>query len=319
LPTLTIKHSTTYRYRQPVAFGEHTMMLRPLESHDQSLIDAKLEITPRPALIRRTRDAFGNHLEIARFARRAKELRFESTVRLRQTYMDVHDFDIAEFARTCPFIYGSEEMPDLVHFVERQFVDPDCRVEQWTRKFLRKKGPTDTSHFLINLTNAINRTFQHITRHEKGVQTPLQTLELRSGSCRDLAMLMIEAVRSLGLAARFVSGYLHIPGNEEPHAGGGNTHAWAQIYLPGPGWVDFDPSNGIVGNRDLIRVAVVRDPRQAIPLHGTWTGFPSDYLGMKVEVAVKSEAAEAEIATPSGSPAGDAAINPRTKRRRWST
>jgi transglutaminase-like putative cysteine protease len=193
-------------------------------------------------------------------------------------------------------------MPDLVHFVERQSVDPDCHVEQWTRKFLRKKRPTDTRQFLINLTKGINRTFQHVTRHEKGVQTPLQTLELRSGSCRDLAMLMIEAVRSLGLAARFVSGYLHIPGDEEPHAGGGNTHAWAQIYLPGPGWVDFDPSNGIVRNRDLIRVAVVRDPRQAIPLHGSWTGFPSDYLGMKVDVAVKSETTESEIATPNLAP-----------------
>jgi transglutaminase-like putative cysteine protease len=302
LPTLTIKHGTTYQYRQPVAFGEHTMMLRPLESRDQSLIDVKLEITPRPTHIRRTRDAFGNHLDIARFAGCAKELRFESTIRLRQSYMDLHDIEIEEFARACPFMYRSEEMPDLVHFVERQFVDPDCHVERWTRKYLRQERPTDTRQFLINLTKSINRTFQHVTRHEKGVQTPLQTLELRSGSCRDLAMLMIEAVRSLGLAARFVSGYLHIPGDEEPHVGGGNTHAWAQIYLPGPGWVDFDPSNGIVGNRDLIRVAVVRDPRQAIPLHGTWTGFPSDYLGMKVEVAVKSEPTESEIATPNLAP-----------------
>jgi transglutaminase-like putative cysteine protease len=278
------------------------MMLRPLESHDQSLIDAKLDITPRPTHIRRTRDAFGNHLDIARFAGRAKELRFESTVRLRQSYTDAHDIEIEKFARAYPFVYGSEEMPDLVHFVERQSADPYCDVEQWARKFLRKERPTNTRQFLINLTNSINRTFRHVSRHEKGVQTPLQTLNLRSGSCRDLAMLMIEAVRSLGLAARFVSGYVQIPGDGEPHAGGGNTHAWAQIYLPGPGWVDFDPSNGIVGNRDLIRVAVVRDPRQAIPLHGTWTGFPSDYLGMKVEVAVKSEPTESEIATANLAP-----------------
>ena len=100
---------------------------------------------------------------------------------------------------------------------------------------------------------------------------------------------MIEAVRSLGMAARFVSGYLHIPDDDQ---GGGNTHAWAQVYLPGPGWVDFDPSSGIIGNRDLVRVAVVREPRQAIPLHGTWTGYPSDYLGMNVEVAVTSHVAK---------------------------
>jgi transglutaminase-like putative cysteine protease len=102
-------------------------------------------------------------------------------------------------------------------------------------------------------------------------------------------MLMIDAARSLGMAARFVSGYLHIPDDQ---TGGGNTHAWAQVYLPGPGWVDFDPCSGIVGNRDLIRVAVVRDPRQAIPLHGTYMGSPSDYIGMQVEVAVTSDDAK---------------------------
>jgi len=113
----------------------------------------------------------------------------------------------------------------------------------------------------------------------RAFRTRLQTLALGSGSCRDFAMLMIEAVRSLGIAARFVSGYLHIPDDGgDGHAGAGSTHAWAQVYLPGPGWVDFDPSSGIIGNRDLVRVAVVHDPRQAVPLHGTWMGFPSDYL-----------------------------------------
>jgi len=153
-----------------------------------------------------------------------------------------------------------------------------------------KDRPTNTSELLIDLTHGIRRTFRYARRHEKGVQTPLQTLILGSGSCRDLAMLMIDAARSLGMAARFVSGYLHIP--DDDHAGGGNTHAWAQVYLPGPGWVDFDPSSGIVGNRDLVRVAVVRDPRQAIPLHGTYMGSPSDYIGMNVEVAVTSDDAK---------------------------
>ena len=215
MPTLTIKHITSYRYRRPVAFGEHKMMLCPLQSHDQSLIAAKLVITPTPTNVRRTHDAFGNRVDIARFARRAKELRFESTVRLDQSYTDIQDLDIEEFARTYPFVYRAEEMPDLVRFVERQSVDPDCHVERWTRKFLHEDRPTDTREFLINLTNGINRTFKHVRRNEKGIQGPLQTLELGSGSCRDLAMLMIEAVRSLGMAARFVSGYLHIPDDDD--------------------------------------------------------------------------------------------------------
>jgi transglutaminase-like putative cysteine protease len=297
--TLTIKHITTYRYRQPVAFGEHRMMLRPRDSHDQRLIDARLVITPKPAHLRRTQDAHGNHVDIARFARRAKKLRFESTVRLDHSHADIHDAHVEPFARTYPFVYGAEEMPDLVGFFERQSADPDGEVERWARTYLRSDRPTDTRAFLTGLTDGINRTFKHKRRDEKGIQAPLQTLALGSGSCRDFAVLMIEAVRSLGMAARFVSGYLHIPGDGgEGQTGGradggnacaGNTHAWAQVYLPGPGWVDFDPSSGIVGNRDLVRVAVVDDPRQAIPLHGTWTGFPSDYLGMDVAVAVKSD------------------------------
>jgi transglutaminase-like putative cysteine protease len=303
MPTLTITHITTYQYRQPVAFGEHWMMLRPRDSHDQSLIDAKLVITPTPTNMRRKRDAFDNHVDIARFAGRAQELRFDSTIRLDHSHTDIHDLDIEEFARASPFLYGAEEMPDLVRFVERQSVDPDCHVERWTRTFLRKDGPSDTREFLINLTYGIKRTFTHVRREEKGIQGPLQTLALGSGSCRDLAMLMIEAVRSLGMAARFVSGYLHIPDDDDERSvGAGNTHAWAQVYLPGPGWVDFDPSSGIVGHRDLVRVAVVRDPRQAIPLHGTWTGFPSDYLGMHVEVAVTSAAAESAKATANCAP-----------------
>jgi transglutaminase-like putative cysteine protease len=125
----------------------------------------------------------------------------------------------------------------------------------------------------------------------------VRTLKVGSGTCRDFALLMMEAVRSLGLAARFVSGYLYSPGRDRGgHVGGGSTHAWVRVYLPGAGWVEFDPTNGIVGNRDLIRVAVARDPGQALPLHGTWTGFPSDSLGMAVEVSVTSTAPPAAAA-----------------------
>ena len=109
------------------------------------------------------------------------------------------------------------------------------------------------------------------------------TLALGRGTCRDFALLMMEAVRCLGMAARFVSGYLYVPDKDgTTHFGGGSTHAWCQVYLPGAGWVEFDPTNGIVGNRDLIRVAVARDPRQAVPLSGTFSGSRSDSLGMDV-------------------------------------
>ena len=284
---LTVRHITTYRYKQPVSFGEHRMMLRPRESHDQRLLESKLDITPEPANLRWIQDVFGNHIAIARFAGRAEALRFDSTVHLDHSPADIVDTDIEDFARAYPFIYDAGDLPDLVPFIERQAVDPHRRLDQWVHGFVRKGGSPKTRALLLNLTRTIKQTFTHVPRHEKGIQDPLLTLEIGSGSCRDLAMLMIEAVRSLGMAARFVSGYLHVPGcAADRDAGGGNTHAWAQVYLPGPGWVDFDPASGVVGNRDLVRVAVVRDPRQAIPLHGTWTGFPSDNLGMTVEVNV---------------------------------
>jgi transglutaminase-like putative cysteine protease len=288
---LTVRHITAYQYKQPVSFGEHRMMLRPREDHDQRLLELKLEITPKPTNLRWIRDVFGNHVAIARFAGRAEALRFDSTIRLDHSPADVVDTDIEDFARAYPFIYGAEDMPDVVRFIDRHYSEPDHQLDQWVHQFLRKGGSTNTRALLVNLNRTIKNTFIHVARHEKGIQDPLHTLKIGSGSCRDLAMLMIEAVRSLGMAARFVSGYLHVP-DDNSFAGGGNTHAWVQVYLPGPGWVDFDPASGIVGNRDLVRVAVVRDPRQAIPLHGTWTGIPADNLGMTVEVNVT--AAEAE-------------------------
>lgn len=282
---LTVRHVTTYRYRQPVAFGEHRMMFRPREGHDQRLIEARLEITPQPAEIRWLHDVFGNSVGVARFSSRARELCFDSTVRLDHAPVNALDFPIGQGAETYPFAYDIDDMPDLARSIERQYPDPDREVEQWARRFLRGDGPTDTRELLASLTLAVRQRFAYIARTERGVQDPLRTLRLGSGTCRDFAVLAIEALRSLGFAARFVSGYLYVP-ERNGHIGGGATHAWLRVYVPGAGWVELDPTNGIIGNRDLIRVAIARDHRQVLPLHGTWTGFPSDDLGMTVDVTV---------------------------------
>ncbi len=142
---------------------------------------------------------------------------------------------------------------------------------------------------LTEMTRAIKREFTYMPRTQKGTQTPIETLTRGKGTCRDYAMLMIEAVRALGLAARFVSGYLYNPlaGNSAEPArlrGGGNTHAWVRVYLPGSGWVEFDPTNTIIGTRGLIRVAIARDIYQAVPISGTWSGFPGSFQGMDVSV-----------------------------------
>ena len=300
MPVIKVRHVTTYRYKQPVTFGEHRMMLRPRDSYDQKLLETSLTITPEPADLRWVHDVFGNCVAIARFTGRAAELRFDSVIRLDHAATAALDFQIEDYATRYPFSYGAEDMPDLLRLIERQYLDPDHEIDRWARQFLRHDGCRNTTEMLAAMTHAIRRDLTYVAREESGIQDPIKTLKLGSGSCRDFAVLMMEAVRSLGLAARFVSGYLFVPeSRRRSKVGGGATHAWLEVYLPGAGWVEFDPTNGIVGSADLIRVAVVRDPRQAVPVSGTWTGFPSDHLGMSVEVEVIEENGSAVAVTAS--------------------
>ena len=188
-------------------------------------------------------------------------------------------------------------MPDLALSIRRAFDDPERKIELWARQFVRGDGQTRTQDLLTDITHAIKRDFVYRRRHQPGVQEPLETLRTGMGTCRDFALFMMEAVRSLGYAARFVSGYLHVRGGGHERVGGGSTHAWCQVFLPGAGWVEFDPTNGIVGNRDLIRVGVARDPRQALPLSGTYAGPKDAPLGMTVQVNVTTgSAADALLA-----------------------
>jgi transglutaminase-like putative cysteine protease len=289
MPILCIRHVTTYHYHQAVAFGAHRMMLRPRDDDDQKVIHSEVEITPKPRQLAWTLDAFGNHVAVAEFADRAAELRFVSSNRIDHTPAGFCATDIKDFARSYPFAYPA----DLLAALERYVQSPSSRaaLDGWSAAFFRADGSADTHDLLVDMTRTIHRTFRHVARHEKGIQSPARTLKLGSGSCRDLAMLMIAVLRSRGVAARFVSGYLHLPDDDEEDLTGGNTHAWVQVYVPGPGWVDFDPSGGIVGNQNLIRVAVAHDPGETIPLQGTWFGNASDHLAMKVAVKVKAATA----------------------------
>jgi transglutaminase-like putative cysteine protease len=298
---LTIRHVTTYRYRRAVAFGEHRMMLHPRDSHDQRVIQADLKISPEPTNLCFVQDAFGNNVGIARFSRRSKELSFESVVCLEHS-PSYAALVLENAERSFPVAYSVGELPDLAPYIERHHRDPMDEVGRWARRFLLTSGSTGTLELLTRLSQGIYHGFLYKRREAKGIQLPVETLRLGHGSCRDFAMLMIEAARSFGLAARFASGYLAVPpdDSQEPPSGSvrGSTHAWAQIYLPGAGWIDFDPTCGGVGNVDLVTVAVVPDPRHAIPLHGTFIGFPSDHLGMEVQVSVMSGAPKAIGNTP---------------------
>lgn len=282
---LTVRHVTSYTYSEPVRFGEHRMMFRPRESHDLRLLTTKLDILPPPADVRWLHDVFDNSVAIATFDEAASELRFESTVTLEHIETALPDYALDLGARTFPFQYSDDERPDLVGALARHYPCDD--LGQWTARFLPLSGPTTTMTLLHSMTRAIKDEFAYVRRSEKGVQSPGETLRRSSGSCRDFAVLMMEAVRSLGLAARFVSGYIFLPEvNSGAPVSGGATHGWMQTYLPGAGWVDFDPTNSIVGNRSLIRVAVAWDQRNALPLWGTFIGPASSFRGMRVEVSV---------------------------------
>lgn len=299
-----IRHTTIYRYARPVRIGRHRLMFRPHDSHDMRLLATTLTISPPAASIRWLHDIFGNSVAIAEFECETAELRFQSDITLEHYALDRPDFPIEAYARTFPFSYSNDEIADLGRTAERHYPDPEHKVDTWAKRFVQPEngaaGLVETQPMLERIMRTIKSEFRYLARQAEGTQTPLETLERGQGSCRDFALLMIEAVRSLGFAARFVSGYQYDP-TRDPGLNGspiaGTTHAWVQIYLPGAGWVEFDPTNAIVGGRNLIRVAVARDPRQAVPLAGEWTGVPADYLGMEVSVVVT-----ANVAAPAGDP-----------------
>jgi transglutaminase-like putative cysteine protease len=290
---LNVRHTTVYRYSRPVALGDHRLMLRPRDSHDLRLIKTNLTFSP-PASVRWMHDVFGNSVAIASFSEPSAELKIESSLLLETYAAERPPFQIAAEARSYPFVYSADDRIDLGRMLERQYPDSRDRLAQWARGFVRS-NPTDTSALLADLNNGVAAQISYQSRETEGTQTPIETLNRGWGTCRDLAVLLIEAARSLGFAARVVTGYLYRAAADGPAGavGTGTTHAWADIYVPGFGWIAYDPTNGTIGGSDLIRIAVTRDIGQAVPISGSFIGASGSYLGMTVSVTVASESAKA--------------------------
>lgn len=284
----SIWHRTTYRYRRPVMLGVHRLQLRPRESRDQRVISAEITVTPAVPL-RWSHDVFGNAIATLFFPDATEMLCVESRVVIDHRFEPWPLFDIESSAISYPFCYSDDERIDLGALLVPQYPDPEGRLAAWAQGFVHG-SPTDTLSLLKDMNAAISAWISYQRRDDEGTHPPLETLAHGWGSCRDLALLLIEAVRWLGFGARIVSGYLanrYGPG-EGPvgSAEDGSTHAWAEIYLPGAGWITFDPTNRTMGDFSLIPVAVARDIRQAVPVAGSFVGAPGDFLGMRVEVAV---------------------------------
>jgi transglutaminase-like putative cysteine protease len=289
MPRVRVEHTTTYRYAAPVRLTDHRLMLRPHDSHDLRLNDATLGLTPPAAQLRWAHDVFGNSICFVDFAGvQTDTLRIVSVLDL-EHYPTQTDLPLDPVAEIYPFSYAVEEVPDLARLIERQTPDPQRKVDAWARRFLVRQAHTRTLPLLAAMTEAIKRDFTYEARDAEGTNSPLITLATRRGACRDLALLMMEAARALGFAARFISGYVYdaaLIDSADPVVGGGATHAWCAIYLPGAGWVEFDPTNGLIAGRNLIRVSVARTPEQAVPVSGGFIGKPNDFLSLEVDVTV---------------------------------
>lgn len=284
---LRIRHKTTYRYRHPVQLGPHRLMLRPRESRDLRLISNDVTVTPAAALTW-AQDVFGNAVATAAFQTVTDSLVIESIAELELNAVAWPVFDVAASAIFYPFQYSADDWIDLGALTVQQYPDSAGRLRDWSRAFVRG-DPTDTLALLKDLSAGVAAGIRYQSREDEGTQSPVQTLDRGWGSCRDLAVLFVEAARSLGFGARIVSGYLYHPDPTTVGFGdAGSTHAWAEIYVPGAGWITFDPTNRGVGGFNLIPVAVARDIRQAVPVAGSFVGTTDAFQGMSVEVQVTS-------------------------------
>lgn len=286
MPSVAITHETSYRYRTPVSLGPHRLMLRPRETRDLSLTSFDLEISPE-ARIDWSHDVVGNAIATAHFDTRTEVLsiRSRTLADLRAPIWPV--FPIAASAASYPFLYAPEDWIDLCALARPQYADEAERLSIWVEGFVMGR-PTDTLSLLKDISNGVTAQIAYQDRETEGTQGPLETLDRGWGSCRDFAVLFAEAVRTLGFGARLVSGYLYDPSRDQlGSVGAGSTHAWVEVFVPGAGWVPFDPTNRSVGSSNLIPVAAARTIQQVAPVGGSFHGKPGDVLSMEVRVIVQ--------------------------------
>lgn len=287
MPIVTITHSTTYRYANPVSLGPHRMMLRPRETRDQRLLDFDLQLSP-DAVVDWSYDVAGNTIASARFSATSDRLQIVARTRLELTAPVWPVFAIAHEATGYPFRYAPDDTRDLGPLLAPQYADDTGRLTAWVEGFVMTQ-PTDTLSLLKDISFGISGQIAYQSRETEGTQGPLETLDRGWGSCRDFAVLFAEAVRTLGFGARLVSGYLFDPAQDQTgSAGDGSTHAWVEVFVPGAGWIAFDPTNRAVGSANLITVAVARNIAQVAPVTGSYHGTNIDLIGMDVQVSVAS-------------------------------
>jgi len=279
---LRIRHITSYKYREPVTLLPHKLMIRPRAGHDIHFQSSSLEISPSHS-VKWHRDIYGNSVAVMTFHEPSPQLSIFSEVVVEHYEAEPLDFLVDEQVVTFPFHFDPSERVVLIPYQTLCFPSDMELMREWLQQFWRPGQVIETFVLLDQINKEIVRTFRYCQREEPGVQRPSETLAKQAGSCRDFATLFIEACRYFGLAARFVSGYLHSPETTEGH---GSTHAWAEVYLPGAGWRGFDNTSGKAVGHDHIAMAVTRHPADAPPVSGSFRSHISHRPRMKVQVEV---------------------------------
>ena len=273
----TITHETRYRFSEPVQLHPHRAMLRPRDGHHLRLVDATLTLSPSAPVIW-SFDVFGNSIGTIAFDGMAEDVLVTSTLDLERFPASPESLVIDGRKAPYPVSYMPEERRDLAALILMDDERAIPALNTWIdSQSLRDHD--DSLQMARALMAAVQGSFTYLTRYDEGTLRPAQLLEAGSGTCRDYAFFMMEAARVLGFAARFATGYLYAPdldggetGQDASYDGTADTHAWAELFIPGIGWVDYDPTNNLTGTADLIKVASVRKPSQAIPLSGSFTG-----------------------------------------------
>ncbi|MDH4041533.1 MAG: transglutaminase family protein [Gammaproteobacteria bacterium] len=274
-----IVHRTYYNFTGSVSLGPHSLRLRPREDHELRIESLGLKISPEADVLWH-RDVEGNSVAMASFTQPTRQLAIESELVIQQYLEDPLDFLVADYAVAYPFSYQQDDLVLLSPYLA--MADGEAaELKRWIGSIWRQGESIQTYSLLQRLTAAIYRNMTYRVREEPGVQTASTTLARGTGSCRDFAQLLMTAARQLGLAARFVTGYLHAPLS----AAAGATHAWAEIYLPGAGWKGFDPTTGAIVGADHIPVAVARLAESVPPVAGSFRGVASAQLEVGVWVS----------------------------------
>lgn len=280
---LKIEHLTEYRFGAAVTLLPHRLLLRPRESHNLRIASSALTISPAHR-VRWQRCPFDNSVAEVTFLEPASVLRIESDIVVEHYDEAPLEFLVDEYAAVHPFMYSAEDATNLAPLRLMAWPEDRAAIDSWLRRQGFSSTKVETFALLDRLNRGISSWFSYQAREQPGVQSPATTLALGSGSCRDLSALFLEACRHLGFATRFVSGYQATYLSE---LGPGSTHAWAEVYLPGPGWKGFDPTAGIITGSDHIAVAVARHPEAVPPVAGSYLGYAHSAPTLHVDVRVR--------------------------------